>query len=147
MSEIRPLMQPWYDTLVQELVRAQTGTREGHLILAAAWREASINLMRISEAHEQLAANVPNSAQAAADLGMAAEKHEVNSLRGVLQGEQQLRERDLQGVLRRLDAIEAVMQRLEAIDAAMQADREDARRQRRLILQALGTMDGGDGHA
>lgn len=130
--------EPWYDHLVQGLARAQVGTREAHAGLADDWEQLATQvhaaLRRIAAHHRALAENVPDAAQAAADLGTAAERHDVNGLRGVLRGEQELRERDVTTILGRLDAIE---------DGQRRRD-ERAEQQRQAILDALGKY--GEGH-
>lgn len=78
--------------------------------LAMRWRLAAMGLASIGEAHAELAKAIPDATQAAADLGTAAERHDVNNLRTVVQGDQTLnvmRDRAVDEMLRRLKAIEA----------------------------------------
>ena len=127
---------PWYEALISPFVAGQEANR-AHLEAAAACYRAidrhleglRLEFARLADVAAALAESVPSGDQAAADLGTAAERHEVDGLRGVLLGEQQLRERDLAALGARLAAIEAQLAR--------------ADRQRTLILQALGATEGG----
>ena len=133
----------WYDGMVRDLTTAQERTAAAHAAISAALgtiavtyhgaadriaamlHEVAAHLETVADAHAALARAVPDSAQAAADLGTAAERHEVAGLRGVVMGEQEL----AGDLARRLAAIEAQL----ALGA----------RQRVLILQALGATEGG----
>jgi hypothetical protein len=93
-----------YDYLIRPFVDAQAQAQAAHgdaaenlraiagFYRAAAERliAASAHIEGVAEAHERLAVAVPAVAQAAADLGTAAERHDVNNLRAVVVGEQGL---------------------------------------------------------
>lgn len=88
---------PWYDGLITELTRAQLDTRDGHLALSQKWATTASHLRALADncdqaaaVHERLASYVPNAAQAAADLGVSTDRHDLDNLRTIVLGEQGL---------------------------------------------------------
>lgn len=82
--------QPWYEDLVKALGDSQTRNAASHMLIATHFRTMADHYVAIAEQHERLAASVPDGDQAAADLGTATDRHDLNNLRTVVQGEQGL---------------------------------------------------------